>query len=982
MVAGATLAPSIVDKAEAFWHGIAPATLNSNRVTVNVVPATGFMNLTKTWNPTFPSSLTPSQVDANGYPTGVLSSSVSGSINLIPNFYKQYVWSYSGTGAVQLIGQSAIIYSGGTFAGLGGNTGIVAGDFTISGANANVTFKFGTLVTQQPLGGNGSLVTITTASVNFGAGYGTGATFSFGVGCSSNLVNGPNPDGSWTITNVSATQFTLNGSTGVISPTVTITGVVGTNTEAVHQVSGGSLRYQATTFTSFTNLVLCQASNATDVSNGLIWDPVLVSQLQQLKGTPSGVGRGGDFWLRFMDAAAIQGSFECDFSQRITPSSQLWAGTPTAPIAAYQAGAITNGGASGAFTDLYSCASNPSNSPASGPPIDCEVIQGVPSATNSGGAPGLTVSGRSGFGNWPIIDSNIEPIILLATAPASAGLTLAFTFSASWLNSGTSYTGFSYTTVSGDTTLSTFQANLQAALQADTTLKAGKIVFLRNGLNGNVLAIPPTALAGVLTVTYTSGPAIMTVCSLLPSTIGTSGMRSFSFNALLGAFIYLGQSFLRAIPSEAIVELCNRVGANCWYTWPVYTKGAYITVFTNFMASNTTGLTSGLKFGTEMGNEMWNFTAIPWGQAQTYGIALGCFSFPYGSNQGPYSWTGLRTIQYANLSIAAWGSTRAASQHYIFGMTQVDDTTISGNFDTYCLQGNFLVTSNSNYANYSGLGGVANSNSYNASGSQPVDSMTALGMAPYWGSFWMGGSASAAPNPLAGTVAQNTAMLQASIDYANGLTSTAFSEMTNMFNGTTTKSGGSTGAYNLGVSYLGRFVLQEALAAKYDARRIAAGKTKLGIIHYEGGPQWSVGNNLNNGVNTANSLAASITADSTDLNALVTAMTNLGWTTTQLIPYTISGTGNLTEVATNILQMSQGWKYDTDLNGNAVNSGSYKNLIKTYYYQALVSTSGANRETHPAQYGYQANQWGLWWQAYNSIGSAYQNYNAISEYNT
>jgi hypothetical protein len=107
----------------------------------------------------------------------------------------------------------------------------------------------------------------------------------------------------------------------------------------------------------------------------------------------------------------------------------------------------------------------------------------------------------------------------------------------------------------------------------------------------------------------------------------------------------------------------------------------------------------------------------------------------------------------------------------------------------------------------------------------------------------------------------------------------------------------------------------------------------------------------------------------------------LNWTTAQLAAFTVSGTGDTTEVATNIIQMTQGWKYDTDANGNAVNTGSYKALIKTSSYQALVNVSGANREVHGCQYGYQAVQWGLWWSAYNAAGTSYQNFNAIAEFN-
>lgn len=986
-VAAVTLAPSPYDVAEArtLRGGVGASAPNNNRVSVNV-PSAGWMNLAKTAIFSFPAG---TALSNDGYPINALS--VSTSFSMLPNFYGQYVWKWSNSGTMQFIGQPAIIYSGGaavaslTSGGGPAGTGYATGNFSVTTAVASprVVFKFGTLVSAVS-GGNGSLVTITHPSVQSGAGFSTGTSLSLGVGCSSNLINGPNADGSWTVTNVSATQCTLNGSTGVISPTVTGSGGVGTQTEAVKAVSGCSLAYLLSgTYSNFGGLVICTAANETDINYGLIYDAAFISQMQQLKGTPGGAGRGGDFWLRFMDLTGVQGSFECDFSLRLTPTSQCWTSVSNL-VNAYGAGAMTNGGVSGSFTDLYSCASNPTNSPASGPPIDCEVIQGAPSATNSGGSPGLTVAGRAGFGNWPIIDSLIEPIIFNATAPASTGLTLAFTFSATWLNGGTPYTGFTYTTIAGDTTLSTFQQHLAAALAADTVLKAGKIVFLRNGIAGYVFCQPPTPLSGALTITYTSGPAIMTICNLLPSSIGTSAARTFVFNALLGAFIYTSTQFVQAVPCEAIVELCNRVGANCWDNWPIYTKGAYITARTNFFASPTTGLTSGLKYGGELGNEMWNFGAAPWGRAQCYGIALGCFSGTYGGNAGNYSWQGLRTIQYGNLSIAAWAAnSRAANQHYIFTQTQVDDTSVSGNFDLSVLQGQFLVTSNPNYANYAGLGATAQSTSYNTVGNRPVDITTAIGMAPYWGSFWMGGTSSGGPNDMNGTVAQNAAMLQASIDFANGLTSTAFTSLTTQFNGTTTKSGGSTGAYNLGVSYFNRFVLQEALAAQYDSQRVGAGKAVLGIIHYEGGPQWALAQNLANGINTVNSTAATITADTTDLNALVARMTALGWTTGQLIPYTISGLGTLSEVAANIMQMTQGWKYDTDLNGAAANTSSYKNFIKTYYYQALAGVSGANRETKGCQYGYTQSQWGLMYSAWNATAAPpYQNFNALAEYNT
>lgn len=109
---------------------------------------------------------------------------------------------------------------------------------------------------------------------------------------------------------------------------------------------------------------------------------------------------------------------------------------------------------------------------------------------------------------------------------------------------------------------------------------------------------------------------------------------------------------------------------------------------------------------------------------------------------------------------------------------------------------------------------------------------------------------------------------------------------------------------------------------------------------------------------------------------------NLGWTTTQLIPFTTSATGNLTEMATMILVMLQGWKYDLNANGTAANTASYKTMIKASYYQALVNTSGANTETHPGQFGYTASNWGFMWNNFSTPGNFYQNFNAMAEWNT
>ena len=104
----------------------------------------------------------------------------------------------------------------------------------------------------------------------------------------------------------------------------------------------------------------------------------------------------------------------------------------------------------------------------------------------------------------------------------------------------------------------------------------------------------------------------------------------------------------------------------------------------------------------------------------------------------------------------------------------------------------------------------------------------------------------------------------------------------------------------------------EAMAAQYDSFRVSNGMAKVGIMHYEGGPQWAVGNN---GVAGTNSV--------TDTGPLISQLNSI-WSAQSVAAYTVSGTDNKTELADQVLALMQGWKFDTDHNGNPANTGSYK----------------------------------------------------------
>ena len=953
-VASATLVPNFLDQAEAGLrlHGVGSGlTPNNNRVTINV--GAFYLNLAKGWN--LPSQ-DPTLLSSDGY---FISTPASGPVGAFPfpsGYFDQYFWSWTGTASMQLP-NPAIIYDGGAFVGLGTNTGQVTANLgIINKANPSVSFKFGALITAVS-GGSGSLVTITTTALNFGNGFSNNSQVKLGIGVSPNLANGNNPDGSWTITPVGGsggTQFTLNNSTGVVSPSITNTGVVGTNSEAVlGNFALNAVIVNSGTFSGWGNLIVCRLADKTDVQNGVIWDNTYVSQLKTLfnnaSASPSTYG-----WLRFMDLIGVQQSFECDFSQRI-PKTYIAYGAGYLRSGYWTSGgSITNGG-----TDNYTCTDPSVSTLSGGAYLDNAIVQG----TISGASTGRNATLAVGTGpTKPVFNYGDSTKFIQVTAGATTPGTdvLQFTFQAAYLAGlpgvvGTTYTK-NYTTVSGDNNASTLGAHLQAAFASDTTLAAANIFF-----TGSVSINAPTAQAGRLTVTYASGTATCSV-NTMNSTISNGVNRTFIYNYILDGWIMYPGPMICSIPFEAIVELCSRVGAHCWFTWPVATKSSWVTAVTQFFGDSVTGLPSGVRFGTEVGNEVWNPGAEPYPFLQILGQSFG---WSLSSQNSIFSYTALRTKQYQALSSVAWtGKGRVASDHYIFNMAQVGDNGTSGPFATYQLNGTSLVTSNSNYNLYSGLNGTGAVASYNSSPNRPVDITTAIGCAPYWGSKWMSGAANDGPTgeKITGPVSENTPWLQAAQDYANGLASTAFTSMANQFNGTTTRPSGSAGSVATFANYATHFTNQEALASNYDAGRPALGLAPLGIIHYEGGPQWAIGNSPVNGVNSVNN---------TDINALVSAMTALSWTTTQLIPYTLSGTGNMTECATQVFTMLQAWKYDS----------TYDSLIKANYYQILKNTSAANREAKPAQYGYVNNQWCLFPANIFVTGSQYQNYNAISEWN-
>lgn len=931
---------------------------NGSRVTLNVSPAV-YANLAKSmaWDL---DTLNPSNSDTSGYPTGTLGSNLGNNTSFGAGYYGDFIWKWSGTGSMDVAG--AVIIRNTKLGGVDNST-VINGLGAISGDAVNpailakdtpkVQYAFGAFVqgiasgASNGAGGNYIRLTFKTNYVDTFTGSGAAATRQMKV--QNSTLNGnlasATAAGTWNynVVDSSHIDLTTDVSTGAVSVFSAGGGVGG---EVITTPQDLTIRLIAGTFTSFTNLVFCRSANETAVDSGQLFDQELTDQYTYLM-NQSGAQFSRRGWLRFMDVSGVQMNFESVFSNRVPttnifyPGSGGWCPPNYWAGGSGTAGAITRGG-----SDAYTCSDCTTSVWDGSAYIDGAIIQGKPSATNTGAQPTLNVGGH---GAKPIFEQvGYKPWRFVLTAPASAGLTMQWTFTASWLNGGTPYV-FSYTTVAGDVaSVETFKANLQIALNADSTLSGAGLLM---GNSGNVYVVPRTAEAGLLTITYDSGPAICTMTRCAASTI-TTGVGTFAYNKILGGWSYLAGGMVASIPFEAIVQLCNQTGSHCWFNWPVYTTPAYITAVAQFFGDGTTGLNQGLRFGGEVGNELWNAGQEPFWRSTVYGTGM---KFPAEGCQ--YDWGILRSMQYADVAKVAWvAKGRSGSDYYTLFMGNT--RAITGSTEELALQGTHLTTTNTVYATYGGFNGVSAPN-YSTTGNRPGDKwVTATGMAPYWFSDYIQQVASA----IFGTVSDNSIWLQASKDYVNGNTSTAFAAMTTMF--TLQRAGLNPNDYFNWTSLATLFGRHETMVAQFDSQRSLNGLSKLARMDYEGAPQWSVTSD-GNFINGTNSVS--------DYATLAAQMTSLSWD--------VSAYGaSTTVVAQNVLALIQGWKNDTAYSGAAANTGSYGNMIKTYYYTAMRNSGGVGREIKPAQYSYEATIWGFFPVSYR-LENPYDNYRAFHDFN-
>lgn len=984
---------------------------------MNIITAP--INLLKTFSLQGPAG----QSTSDGYPNGTLGSTVQSQGIAPDSYYDKSVMGWDGQARWDSAGTSAIIYANTGVTVPGISNSCVNNNLAFTSANAvgnRIVFKHGSLITGIS-GGNGSPVVL--ALINTPADMSVGQKVKVQVGVSSNLLNGPNSDGSWTLSAAGTSSATLANSSGVTSPTVTGAGGPDVQSEMVFSKPGIAWSFvSGNTYANFANAYFCKLVNETATKAGKQVDPDYVAQLKAL----------GVRWLRTMDITGVQGNWETNWTARRQTSFITWAAAIRNPN--YYVGAITNNGVASGGDD-YTC-SAPAITNA-GPYQNGEVVQGIFSATNAAGLPTLNVNGR-GKKSILALGAAYDFFVDIPVAAASAGQSMQYTFTASWFNSGTPYVFTYLTTTTGPfgsdlTSASILRANIHAAFNVDVTLNG-----FFTGRNSGLLTIYSlTQQQGAVTVSY-SGPVTSSILTVPIGNYSSSGTTTLIYNYIHDAWMPRPGGLVQSAPHEYIVELANAIGADVWHNYSLMCSGAFVTSLVGFYRDN---LSPGLRFKGEVGNELWNFGQEPWGYAITLGYALGMGNAQHQDNPASYSYCAARARQFGALAIASWTTTRPRKDLYIGVMSATFDI---ANTDQYFLGCQYLGSAT--YLAYGGLDGTAGStnaaSNYSASPNRLGDNFDAFGFAPYWGSDFLSGDCGGSgnvTNTLNGTVSQNAPLFVAANKWRDGNFSGAYDDLYNQFYANVSL-GGPAGGLNLLRNYKnGNNQQAETVMRKWDPARIAALGKPIAVLHYEGGPQFGLGN-INNGTNSptidiallSNRLASQIVNSSWDIStytALSAIAISSGTydTSTGLITLTLASPATI-PVAGPILGLTGTGALLGDLNGgwnvNAATSSSTTLVLKgsagkgaititggTFYYNAMdlatqlcglvynfkfstqfyqlyynymrdVTTVSSGRESAGSQYGYFQGQWGILpgnWSL--GLGTAYSSAQAITDFN-
>lgn len=827
----------------------------------------------------------PSLLTADGYPNDPAGTAITSTIrdsafnSWDATYYGRYKLWWTGTGCL-VSGQPAIIYSGGAAViGLGAGSGTVGANAGFGGAGTQprsgtpVEFAFGALVTSVS-GGGGSLVTINHTAVNFGSGFATGTWIKLGQGVSANLANGPNFDGSWQITNVSATSFTLNGSTGVSSPTVTGTGGAGSQSEALSRVgnagNGQGFNFpNGQIYSGFSDLVICKSANAAAVLAGQLASPEYINAL---KG-PAGMNPA---YIRFMDYTAVQFDRASSHTYRTKTTNLSWGAFHYVPD--YFVTTAANTGVVGSFSDVYTCA-NPTASGV-GAYADGEQVAFQIPATNTGWAPALNVNSR---GAAPILNplttSNAAQKIadMTGTLPTN-GSVQTLTFSGAGLGSPHNVT---YTKGAGDTSFNILGSQIRGAVQNDATLTAAGIFAPFNGALSKALYFSYNPNIGglgssPLTVTGTdaSGNTIYHFGTCEPSTFVAGSYATFAYSKLIGAWLTVcdnsgASSSLTygphyGAPLEFYVDMCNRVSCGLYLQIGQLWDQTRISSTATLIAGS---LNAGLKFKPGYSNETWNNGAAEWTLSQTLGCCLGFLNTLSALSIGQDSLTGLRMAQLSNLVSAAWtGAGRSRSdlkvqmECWSLDIRAVGSAQYPTSTNTYRFNGTLLnPASNTMLANFGAIGVSAYAINHAASPNRPIDLSDDAGGAPYYaggqfncgGAFGIGsGLQTVDYSGAAITISSYNSLLLAAWNYVNGNSTQQGAALDFLYDGTNGDlyngllHGTYTNNWQLASWEItsadpfspGTFGIGSVLQS-YDTGRTGAGLSQIGYVCYEGSLQ-------------------------------------------------------------------------------------------------------------------------------------------------
>lgn len=162
-----------------------------------------------------------------------------------------------------------------------------------------------------------------------------------------------------------------------------------------------------------------------------------------------------------------------------------------------------------------------------------------------------------------------------------------------------------------------------------------------------------------------------------------NSLATFVYDAALDKYLWSSGGLTTQIPIEVVIALCNKVHRDCWIQWPVLFDQASAMTYITYARDN---LAAGLKLYIEFSNEMWAFSNRQTQYAALYGdVVFGWSTGAPTSLNRVLGFYGLRVCQYMPAALAAWNTTRSASDLIRIATTQtvMDLTT----WATYFLDG-------------------------------------------------------------------------------------------------------------------------------------------------------------------------------------------------------------------------------------------------------------------------------------------------------